>query len=171
MRLVAREVMPLEHLHQHIATLEVPSRQAAVVVVGQRKRNGAGFLKRRRSADGEEVVHLPYRACQRGRRDRPAHTPAGNAVGLREAVDRHGAVGHPFNRGNRDVPMLVVNDVFVDLVRDGDDVPFSAERRDRVELVARENLPGRIVGRVENDGFRPVVEGGGELVGIEPPTS
>ena len=67
--------------------------------------------------------------------------------------------------------IAVVDDVFVNLVRDGDHVPFAAERRDRFELVAREDLPGRIVGRVENDGFRPVVEGGGELVGIEPPTS
>ena len=37
------------------------------------------------------------------------------------------------------------------------------------ELVAREHLAGRIVRRVEDDRFRLVVEGGGELVGIERP--
>ena len=49
----------------------------------------------------------------------------------------------------------VVDDVLVDLVGDRQQVVLAAERGDRLELGAREHLPGRVVRAVEDDGTGP----------------
>ena len=63
----------------------------------------------------------------------------------------------------------VVEDVLVDLVGDRDHVPLPAERGDLLELLAGEDGAGRVVRVAEDDGLGPVVEGGGQLVGVEGP--
>ena len=61
----------------------------------------------------------------------------------------------------------VVQNVFVDLVGDRDDVPLVAEVGDRLKLFAGKDLAGRIVRRVDDDRLGVRVEGGGQLIGIE----
>ena len=70
-------------------------------------------------------------------------------------------------RRDRNVLVAVVDDVLVDLVGDRDRVPLAAQRGDRLELVAREHLAGRVVRRVDDDRLGLVVERRRELVGIE----
>ena len=161
--------MPLEDVEQHVAAPLIVGGEIAIVLVGQPERDGTGLLQRRGRADSEKVVDLSDRAGERGRRNRPADTPAGDAVGLRQAVDRHRAIGHPINRRDRNVPVTVVGNVLVDLIRDRSRVPFAAERADRFELLSGEHLAGRVVRRIDDDGLRAGVERRGQLVGIERP--
>jgi hypothetical protein len=49
------------------------------------------------------------------------------------------------------VLLAVVRDVLVDLVGDGDRVVLTAQRRDELQLFAREDLAGRVVRRVDDD--------------------
>jgi hypothetical protein len=159
----------LEHRHHAIAPRLVMRGQLVEVGRRQVEREGRRLLQRRRGADGQEVVHLADAGGERRRRHRPADAPAGHAEGLRHAVDRHRAIGHPLDRHQRHVAGAVVDDVLVDLVGDRDDVPRAAEGGDRLELVAAEDLAGGVVRRVDDD--RPGLrrERRGELVGIERP--
>ena len=52
----------------------------------------------------------------------------------------------------------VVDDVLVDLVGDGEHVPLLAEPRDDAQFLAREDLAGRVVRRVDDDRARAVRE-------------
>ncbi len=63
----------------------------------------------------------------------------------------------------------VVDDVLVDLVGDGDDVPLAAERGHGLEVLAREDRAGRVVRIAQDDRLGPVVERGGQLAEVEPP--
>src|SRR5207244_1715773 len=54
-----------------------------------------------------------------------------------------------------------------DLVGDREQVVLDAERGDRLELGAREDLPRRVVRAVEDDRARPRGHGPGETVGVE----
>ena len=63
----------------------------------------------------------------------------------------------------------VVDDVLVDLVGDRDDVPLPTERGDGLQRLAGEDRPGRVVRVSEDDGLRPVVERGSQLVEVEGP--
>ena len=61
----------------------------------------------------------------------------------------------------------VVQDVLVDLVGDGVAVPAPAEPPDVFQLVAGEDLPGRIVWRVDDNRLGVLVEGGREFTAID----
>ena len=63
----------------------------------------------------------------------------------------------------------VINDVFVDFVGDGEDIPFLAELGDELQLFAAEHLTGRVIRRINNDGLRVVVEGRSQFLFIERP--
>ena len=67
----------------------------------------------------------------------------------------------PGERRDGDVGGAVEGDLGVDLVADHDGVVLAAERRQLLELLAREDLAGRVVGRVQDDGARARAEGGG----------
>ncbi len=103
-----------------------------------------------------------------GRCDSIAQAPACHAVGLGETVDGDGALPHPGDSRHADV-FAPVDQVFVYLVGNSQSVPPLAESRDELELLAREDLPGRIVGRIDDDGLGPGSEGGGQLIGVESP--
>ena len=101
---------------------------------------------------------------QIGRRNRPAHPPSRDAERLRQAVDGDGAIGHAVDRRDRHVLVAVVDDVLVDLVGDRQHVPLLAEPGDELQLVPGEDLPGRVVRRIDDDGARVVVERRRELL-------
>ena len=63
----------------------------------------------------------------------------------------------------------VVHDVLVDLIGEGEEVVLAAQVGDRRELVAAEDLAGRVVRRVEDDRPRAGRDRGAQLVGIEGP--
>src|SRR5215831_17346627 len=52
----------------------------------------------------------------------------------------------------------VVNDVFVNLIGNRQHVPLLAEVPDDLKLLAAKHLSGWIIGRINNDSFRLVVE-------------
>jgi hypothetical protein len=134
-RLVAGEAVALEDFEQHVAQPLILRREVEVVLIGQAERDRACLLERRRRADRQEIVHLANRAGQRRRRDGPAHTPAGHAVGLRQAVDRDRSSAIPPTSpsaradGRR-------KGCAVDLVGDGNRIP-RRHNGDRFEIGAR----------------------------------
>ncbi len=141
--------------------------QARVVRVGQPERGHRGFLQRVGRADGDEVVGPPDAGAEIGGSDRVPDPPARHRVRLRDPRDRHGALRHSRQRRDRRVAEAVVDDVLVDLVGDREQVVLDAERGDRLELGAREDLPRRVVRAVEDDRARPRGHGPGETVGVE----
>ena len=106
--------------------------------------------------------------AQLGRGDHPAHAPACHRVRLRHRVDRDGPVGHAGQRGERDV-LALEHDVLVDVVGERKQVVLQAEVRDEFELVAPENLAGRVVRRVDDDRPGPRRHGGAQLIGVDRP--
>ena len=110
-----------------------------------------------------------HRADQLGRPGRPADLPARDRERLAERGDRQRALGHPVERGQRHV-LAVEDEVLVDLVADRDQVVLAADRGDRLELVAREDLAGRVVRRVEHQRAHARPGGGGaQRVDVERP--
>src|SRR5713101_1763358 len=107
-----------------------------------------------RRPDRDEIVSASDAERELGRRDRVADPPARDRVRLRDAGDGDGALGHAGQRGDRRVAEAVVDDVLVDLVGDRQEVVLEAEIGDGLELVAREDLAGRVIGAVEDDGAR-----------------
>ena len=59
--------------------------------------------------------------------------------------------------------------MFVDFVGDGQNIPLLAKVSDQLKFLAAEDLSGRIVRRINNDGLRLVVEGRREFVFVEGP--
>ena len=149
-----------------VAAHAVLGREPIVVRPAHVQCGGDRLLQRRGCADGHKVMHLPYRGGElRGGHD-PADPPSGHRERLARARDRHGPLGHPLQRRDRDV-LAFVADVLVDLVGDRDDVVLAAEPRDRFELGPGEHTACRIVRCVDDDGLRARAERAGELVRVE----
>ena len=92
---------------------------------------------------------------------RPARitdTPAGHAVCFGNAVDRNRPLGHARQRPQRDMFGPVIEDMFINLVGDCQDIIFLAQLGDELEVAARENAAGRVVRRVDDDGAGLVIE-------------
>src|SRR5262249_28990132 len=92
-----------------------------------------------------------------------------HAIGLRHAVDDDSAFAHAVKTSHRDVFGAIVENVFVDFVRDAVSVPLDAKVSNEFELFASEDFAGGIIWRVEDDGFRVRAEGSGEFAEIESP--
>ncbi len=97
----------------------------------------------------------------------PADLPAGEGERLAVAGDRDRPLGHAGQGGQGDVGAPVVDEVLVDLVGDGEEIPLDADPGDGLELLAAEDPAGRVVRGVEQDqpGLRG--DGGGQGVGVE----
>jgi hypothetical protein len=67
------------------------------------------------------------------------------------------------------IPGTVEHEVFVDLVGHGQDVVGATQLGYLRQLVGAEDLPGRIVGRVEEEKAGTRSDGRGQLVGVEGP--
>jgi hypothetical protein len=61
----------------------------------------------------------------------------------------------------------IEDEVFVDLVGDGDDIMFDAQVADEGKLLLGEDPAGGIVGRVEEHGFGLLFEGAPQLFSVE----
>ena len=63
----------------------------------------------------------------------------------------------------------VIDDVLVNLVGDGEGVPAQAEFANKFQFLASEDLAGRIIGSIHNDGFGPGAEGAREFLAVKFP--
>src|SRR3989442_14415310 len=113
-------------------------------------------------------MNLPYRTCDVLYGDRVTQAPARHAVCLRKTRYRHRPVVHVSYRRYADMPPPVVNDVLVDLIRDGQSIVVRTEVGDDTQLLFGEDLPGRVVRRVQYDCFGTRVERLLELFLVEP---
>ena len=124
-------------------------------------------LERRAADEREELLGGLGGGDERLRPGRPADLPARERERLAGGGDRQRAPGHAGQRGQRDVLAAVEREVLVDLVGDGDHVALAAVLRDELELLAGEDLAGRVVRRVEQDQARARRERGGERGGVD----
>src|SRR5262249_59294280 len=98
-------------------------------------------------ADCQEVVDFSDAVGQRRWSDEPADAPAGDRIGLAGAADRDRALRHSGQRGDTDV-LAFVDEVLIDLVRDGDRVMLLAQVGYELQFLAAVDLSRRVVGRV-----------------------
>src|SRR5215471_2892585 len=140
-----------------------------IVRVWQAKSRSASFLQRCRGTDGQEVVHFSYCTCNARWTNRPPYTPSSHAVALRQAINRDGPIAHSIEARDRDVLCVVVENMFVDFVSNGDDVEFQAKIANEFEFRPREHLARRIVRRVQDDGLCVIVKRGTQLSLIKCP--
>ena len=101
------------------------------------------------------MISWPYVADERRRHDRVAHPPAGHRERLGEAVEDDRPLGHPGQRGDRDVLGAVVQDPAVDLVGEDPQVVLDGERGDPLEVAAGQHAAGRVGRRVDDEDARP----------------
>src|SRR5690242_2702301 len=113
-----------------------------VVRTWQAQRDCAGLLQWSRCADSQEVVNLANRLRDLERSNRVAHTPAGDRISFRQAVDGYRSLAHAVESSDCYVLLVIEQNVFVDFVGDRDRVPFVTEIRDRLKLFAAEHLAG-----------------------------
>lgn len=83
-------------------------------------------------------------------------------------MDRHRPFRHPRERREGDV-LAFVDDVLVDIVREGDDIELLAQVGHELQLLAREHLARRVMRRVDDDASGLLVERGAKLHGIDGP--
>src|SRR5262249_57685363 len=79
--------------------------------------------------------------------------PPGYRIGFRQAADRHSSIGHARQGRNRNVACTIVDNVFVDFVRDRQRVVAATQPGYRLEFCAREDLAAGIVGSVDDYGL------------------
>src|SRR5690606_24323210 len=106
------------------------------------------------AGDDVDVVELEGREELR-RNDAPAETPARHRPGLREAVDDDRAIEHA-GQGCDARERLVVGEVEVDLIREDVEAAAARLRCDGLEVRARQDAAGRVLGRVQDHEARPV---------------
>ena len=135
---------------EQVAPLAETGGDLGEVRVGQVESDRDRVLERRRVDIGEELLGGADRCDERRRAARPADLPTRERERLPTRRDRERPLAHPGERRQRHV-LAVVDEVLVDLVGHGEEVVLDAEPGDQLELVAREHLPGRVVGRVEED--------------------
>jgi hypothetical protein len=98
-----------------------------------------------------------------------ADLPAGEREGLAGGADAHGALAHALDRHQRQMPAAVEQEVLVDLVADRIDAVFQAEPGNRLKLLHREHLAGRVHRVVDQDRLRVFRKGVLERAQVQPP--
>src|SRR5207245_10379135 len=116
-----------ENVQDAFALLRVRGRKFVVVGLWEMQRDGAGLLKRSRSANGQKIVDFANGLRWSRRSENPTHAPSCDAVGFRQAVDDDGVVAHAIDSGHGDVLGAVVKNVFVNFVGDAVRVPANTE--------------------------------------------
>ena len=168
-RFVYDEAGSLENTEQACALFFICAGQVVVVGLRRFERQCSGLLQGCRRSDGEKIVDLPDGLRGFWRSKCPADAPARNAVRLGHPVDDDGVIAHAVDPRHGDVLGTVVEDVFVDFVGDAIGVPAQTEIANEFEFAKRENFPGRIVGRVDDDGLGAWAKRSGELVAVKRP--
>src|SRR5205814_6088061 len=79
------------------------------------------------------------------------------------------ALAHPVQRDRRDMFGAVVDDVLVNLICDGKDIPFLAQLSDELELLAAEYLTGRVIWSVDDNCFGLVIKRRSKFLFIKRP--
>ena len=154
---------------QHAIPLAlVECRQIDIVLAAHAEGGHRSLLQRRGGADRQKVMRPPDPIGDvEILADGPPHTPAGDAVGLADAIDGDGAFRHPRERRDADVLAAVVQQVLIHLVGDRDDVVLPALLGHELQLRAAEDLAGGVVGSVDDDRFGLRREGVAEICRVE----
>src|SRR4029077_14686858 len=87
---------------------------------------------------------------------------------LARAADSGGALRHVREGGDAEV-LPAIHEVLIDLVRDRERAVLDAQLGDKLKLGSREDLAGRVVGRVDDDGSGLAAERAPQLVRVERP--
>src|SRR5678816_1668173 len=85
---------------------------------------------------------------------------------IRDSGD--GAILHARKRSNRDVTKAIEDEVFVDLIRDGNHVVLHTKVADDRQLLLREYPAGWIVRRIEEHGLGLLFKGACQFFGVKP---
>ena len=112
-------------------------------------------------------MHLSNRARNAWRCNDVSHAPARDAECLRHPIHDDRALAHPVQGDRRDMFGVVVDNVLVNLVCDGKDIPFLAQFCDELELLAAEYLTCRVIWGVDNNGFGLVIKGRSKFLFIK----
>src|SRR5215813_6490665 len=132
--------------------------QRREVVVAQPQAGCRSPLQVGRGREGHELMRLGDRLHQvRGGGD-ISHLPAGEAEALAGRADAHGASAHARERHDGQMPVVVEDDVLIDLVAYGVGVVPTAQVRNELELFPVEDLGARIHRRVEQDELGAIAE-------------
>ena len=107
-------------------------------------------LRRGERAEGVVLVHLAELGAERGRCDAVTDLPAGAVIGLAEARNHKAALGEFRIAQHRFVARAVVNDVFVHLVGQQQDVRAAQDVGERGHVGGGEHRTGRVVWRVDH---------------------
>ena len=163
-----RESYAAQRVDQEVPALLVLRAQGFVVVGAEvPQRGGDGVLQGSGRRERHELVR-GLRGCDERRRpSRPSYLPPRERIGLPCARQGQRALSHPGQRCHRHVLRPVVGQVLVDFVGDDVGIVALAQRGDRGELVAGEDLPRGVVRRVEQHELGSIVEHGGELVFVQ----
>src|SRR6266508_260997 len=153
---------------QVVAPAAIRGGEVPVIVRADRESRGGGVLERSSGREGDELMRGADGRGQRRRGGRPTDLPARQGESLSETGDRDRALSHPGKRSHRHV-FAVVKDVLIHLVGDAENVALPAETGDELQLLAREDLAGGVVGRVEEDRPRFRRESPSDLLRVEAP--
>ena len=130
---------------------------------------GHGFLQGGGHAEGDPLVGHEDGLGQVGRGDGPADLPAGDGEGFPRAAQGDGPLPHAGQAGYAHVLHPVVDHPLVDLVAQHQDVVLLDQPGDGRQLLPAEDLPHRVVGRVQDQEPGPLGEGPGQLVQVQGP--
>src|SRR5580704_1792526 len=168
-RTKAPESRLLQSRYQTIPSRTVSISEIFVISTRQTQSSRASLLQRSRSTHGKKIMNFANRICDRRRRHRPPHPPSCHAVTLRQTINRDRSLAHTFEARHRNVLRAVVKNMLVDLIRDGQNVELNTQIANQFQFAACENLASRIVGRVENYRFGPMMKSRTQLALIKRP--
>ena len=101
------------------------------------------------------ALHRVDRFCNRLGSGEVAQTPAGHRIGFAKPVHRNReVVGLGSQRSDADVFGAIISELFVDLVREDEDIFLGGDFGDRAELLPGVDRSGRITGAVDDDHLR-----------------
>ena len=169
-----------EHVEGPLRLLDLQAhvREALVYVVtalAEKLRHGrgvalqggrAGGLDERGGGHHGVLVEDLHPVPDGGVRQTPAQAPAGHGVGLGKAVDDDNPVPTIIELGKA-VVVLRVDQAPIHIVAEDEDGPVLQDLVDRVQRLLGVDAAGGVVGRGEDDGFRPGRNGGLQGTGVD----
>ena len=123
--------------------------EAVEVAVRQPQAHGHRLLERPTGHIRQVLTDHPHRSDEVGRTAGPPDLPACEGEGLPARTHCQRALPHPRQAGDRDVHVVVEPEVLVRLVGDHEEVVVDGERGDVLQLAAREDHAGGVVGGVQ----------------------
>ena len=129
----------------------------------------ASLLERSCRAYGQKIVNFANRLRRLRRSQHPAYAPSGDAVRFRQAIDDDRAVAHAVDARHGNMLGAIVQNVLIDFVGDAVGIPSHTEVTDEFELRSREDFPGGIIRRVQNNCFGVRAKSSREFLFVERP--